>query len=71
MNKKLGVVDLPDGRRRRLLYVCSDHPVILVEAGPEFIDLIIEGNGLKEISRMTVGREDLVSHLGESRNAVD
>jgi hypothetical protein len=31
--------------------------MIIVEAGPDLIDYIIEENGLKEIGRMIVGPE--------------
>jgi hypothetical protein len=43
--------------------------MIIVEVGPELIDYEISENGLKEISRVTVGPEDLVNRLVEGRKA--
>ncbi|WP_262268641.1 hypothetical protein [Microvirga yunnanensis] len=57
--KELDEIDLPDGRRGTIVYVSSDHAMIITEVGPELIDYEICGNGLKEISRMIVGPEDL------------
>jgi hypothetical protein len=44
--------------------------MIIVEVGSELIDYEIDGNGLKEISRMTVGPEDLTNRLSEGRKVV-
>jgi hypothetical protein len=51
--------------------VQSDAPVIIVEFGFELINYIIEENGLKEISRMIVGSEDLANRLIESKKAAE
>jgi hypothetical protein len=59
--QELDVIDLPDGRRGTIVHVSSDHAMIIVEVGPELIDYEINENGLKEISRMTVGPEDLMN----------
>jgi hypothetical protein len=67
--QELDVIDLPDGRRGTVVPVSSDHAMIIVEVGSELIDYTIEENGLKEISRMTVGPEDLMARLIEDRKA--
>ena len=59
--QELDVIDLPDGRRGTVVHVSSDHAMIIVEAGRELIDYEVHENGLKEISRMTIGPEDLVN----------
>jgi hypothetical protein len=51
--------------------VQSDAPVIIVEVGSELIDYEIDENGLKEISRMTIGPEDHVSRLTKAKMATD
>jgi hypothetical protein len=37
--------------------------MIIVEVGSELIDYMIDENGLKEISRMTVGPDDFAHRL--------
>jgi hypothetical protein len=69
--KELDLIDLPDGRRGTVVYVSSDYAMITVEVGSELIDYIIEENSLKEISRKTVGPEDLVSRLIKAKQAAD
>jgi hypothetical protein len=69
--QELDVIDLPDGRRGTVVYVSSDAQKIIVEVGSDLIDYVIEENRLKEISRMTVGPEDLVSRLIAGKQAAD
>ena len=59
--EELDVIDLPDGRRGTIVYVHPSAQMIIVEVGSELIDYEICENGLKEISRMTVGQEDLMN----------
>ena len=47
--------------------VQSDAPVIVVEVGSELIDYEIGENGLKVISRMTVGADDFAHRLNEAK----
>lgn len=69
--KECDVIDLPDGRRGTVVYVSSDAQTITVEVGSDLIDYVIEENRLKEISRMTVGPEGLVSRLIKAKQAAD
>ncbi len=69
--QELDFIDLPDGRRGTVVYVSSDHAMIIVEVGSELIDYIIDENSLKEISRKTVGPEDFVSRLIKAKQAAD
>lgn len=69
--KECDVIDLPDGRRGTVVYVSSDGQWIIVEVGSDLIDYVIEQNRLKEISRMTIGPEDLVSRLSKAKQAAD
>ena len=69
--KELDLIDLPDGRRGTVVYVSSDHAMIIVEVGLDLIDYVIEQNRLKEISRMTVGPEDHKNRLIEGGKAAD
>jgi hypothetical protein len=55
--KELDVIDLPDGACGTVVHVSPDHAMISVEVGAELIDYEVRENGLKEISRMTVGPE--------------
>jgi len=69
--KELDVIDLPDGRRGTVVYASSDQAMIIVEAGSDLIDYVIEENRSKEISRMTVGPEDLTNRLNDGRTVAD
>jgi hypothetical protein len=69
--KELDVIELPDGRRGMVVYVSADAQRIIVEVESDLIDYVIEENRLKEISRMTVGPEDLVSRLIKGKQAAD
>ena len=65
------MIDLPVGRIGTVVYVAPDHAMIIVEVGSEVIDYTIEKNSLKEISRMTVGPEELLSRLIEDRRGAE
>jgi hypothetical protein len=65
--QELDAIDLPDGRCGTIVYVHPSARMIVVEAGPELIDYEIDENGLKEISRITVGPENLVIDLSPER----
>jgi hypothetical protein len=69
--KELDLIDLPDGRRGTVVFVSSDAQMIIVEVGSDLIDYVIEQNRLEEISRMTIGPEDLVSRLRKAKQAAD
>jgi hypothetical protein len=69
--KELDVIDLPDGRRGTIVYVSSDAQTITIEVGSDLIGYGIEENCLREVSRMTVGPEDLVSRLIKAKQAAD
>ncbi|WP_262268639.1 hypothetical protein [Microvirga yunnanensis] len=69
--EELDVIDLPDGRRGTVVHVSSDHAMIIVEAGSELIDYEVSENRLKEISRVTVGPEDLSNRLVDGRKVAD
>ncbi len=69
--QELDVIDLPDGRRGTVVHVSSDHAMIIVEVESDLIDYLIEENGLKEISRMTVGPEDLTNCLTKAKMVAD
>jgi hypothetical protein len=69
--KECDVIDLPDGRRGTVVYVFSDAQRIIVEVGSDLIDYVIEDKRLREISRMTVSSEDLVSRLIDAKQAAD
>ncbi|WP_162820643.1 hypothetical protein [Microvirga calopogonii] len=45
--------------------------MIIVEIGPELIDYEMGENGLKEISRTTVGSEDHKNRLAEGKKVAD
>jgi hypothetical protein len=64
---ELDIIQLPDGRRGTVVHVSSDHAMIIVEVGSELFDYEISKNGLKEISRMTVGQEDYTNRLVEGK----
>jgi hypothetical protein len=68
---ELDIIHLPDGRRGTVVHVSSDHAMIIVEVGSELIDCEIDENSLKEISRMTIGPEDLTNCLIEGGKAAD
>ncbi|ANY78086.1 hypothetical protein BB934_07430 [Microvirga ossetica] len=63
--EKLDEIDLQDGRSGTVVYVSSDHAMIIVKVGPELIDYEIGENSLMELSRMTLGPEDLANRLIE------
>ncbi len=69
--KELDMIGLADGRRGTIVYVHPSAQMIIVEAGPELIDYEVHENGLKEISRITVGPEDHTNCLIESKKAAD
>lgn len=69
--KELDIIDLPDGRRGMVIYVSSDAQTITVEVGSDLIYYVIEENRLREVSRMTIGPEDLVSRLIKAKQAAD
>jgi hypothetical protein len=52
--RELDVIDLPDGRRGTVVYISSDHAMLIVEVGADLIDYVFDENGLKVIGRMTV-----------------
>jgi hypothetical protein len=69
--RHLGVIDLPDGRHGTIVYVRPQAQMVIVEIGPVLIANTVEKNGLKEISRMTVGPEDHTNCLIEGKKAAD
>jgi len=69
--KELDIIDLPDGRRGMVVHVSSDAEMLTVEVGSDLIDYVIEENRLREVSRKTVGPEDLVSRLIRAKQAAD
>ncbi len=69
--QELDTIDLPDGRRGTIVYVHPSAQMIIVEAGPDLIDYEVPENGLKEISRMAVGPEDLANRLVKGGNSAD
>jgi hypothetical protein len=68
--KELNVIDPPDSRRGTVVYVHPNIQMSIVEVGSELIDYETRENGLKEISRMTVGQR-IVNRLIEGRDAGD
>ena len=44
---ELDIIDLPDGRRGTVVYISSDHAMLIVEAGADLIDYVFDENGLK------------------------
>ena len=65
------VIDLRDGRCGAIARVHTHTRMVIVEVGPDLIDYEIGENDLTEISRMTLGPEDLVRRLIEGRDAGD
>jgi len=64
--QELDVIDLPDGSCGTIVHIHSDGPVIVVEIGPELVDYEIDENGLKEISRMVAGPQNLMFDPSEA-----
>jgi hypothetical protein len=65
--KELNKINLPDGRQGTVVYLHASAAMIIVEVGSELMDYEIDENGLKEISSMTVGPEDLMNCLTEGK----